>query len=142
LVPDVVLGQDTLTTPEATFAQSLGGQIPAFRDVLTAYALDLRKGKAVGSEQFEVTPEMRAEVQRRLRERGVAIEDSVFGGGARIVEEQLGFEIARYTFGPGAERRRRAAGDSQIQRAIELVRGTTSPQALLGLADPGPAQVH
>jgi carboxyl-terminal processing protease len=143
LVPDVVLGPDTLTTPESLFAQSLGGQIPLFRDVLTAYALELRKGQVVGSEQFQVTPAMRAEVQRRLRDRGVALADSVFSGATRIVDEQLGYEIARYTFGPVAERRRRAASDLQIQRAIELVRGTTSPQALLGLAgDPASPQAH
>jgi hypothetical protein len=58
------------------------------------------------------------------------------------VDEQLGYEIARYTFGPAAERRRRAVGDPQIQRAIELVRGTTSPRALLGLADQARPQVH
>ena len=142
LIPDVVLGPDTLTTSESTFAQSLGGQVPVFRDVLTAYALELRKGPAVASEQFQVTAEMRAEVQRRLRDRGVAMADSVFGGATRIVDEQLGYEIARYTFGPVAERRRRASGDPQVQRAIELVRGTTSPQALLGLADQERPQVH
>ncbi len=142
LVPDVVLGPDTLTASESTFAQSLGGQIPVFRDVLTAYALELRRGRAVESERFQVTAAMRAEVHRRLRDRGVAIADSGFGGAAQIVDEQLGYEIARYTFGPAAERRRRAAGDPQIQRAIELVRGMTSPQALLGLADHAPAQVH
>ncbi len=142
LVPDVVLPRDTLTTSESTFAQFLGEQVSVFRDVLTAYALELRKGRAVGSEQFQVTGTMRAEVQRRLRVRGVAIADSVFGGGTRIVDEQLGYEIARYSFGQGAERRRRAAGDPQIQRAIELVRGTTSPQALLGLADQARLQVH
>ncbi|MGH7578670.1 MAG: S41 family peptidase, partial [Gemmatimonadales bacterium] len=142
LVPDVVLEPDTLTTPESLFAQSLGGQIAVFRDVLTAYALDLRKERAVAGEQFEVTAAMRAEVQRRLGERGVALADSVFGGATRIVDEQLGYEIARYAFGPAAERRRRAAGDPQIQRAIELVRGTTSPQALLGLADEVLPQVH
>ena len=142
MIPDVVLGRDTLTTSESTFAQSLGGQITVFRDVLTAFALELRKGRTVGSEQFQVTAAMRAEVQRRLRDRGVAMADSVFGGAARIVDEQLGYEIARYTFGQAAERRRRAAGDPQIQRAIELVRGTTSRQALLGLADQAPPQAH
>jgi carboxyl-terminal processing protease len=142
LAPDVVLGPDTLTTSEAIFARSLGGQISVFRDILTAYALEIRRGRTVGSDRFLVTPAMRAEVQRRLRDRGVAIADSVFGGATRIVDEQLGYEIARYTFGPEAERRRRAAGDPQIQRAIELVRGTTSPRALLGLADQARPQVH
>jgi carboxyl-terminal processing protease len=142
LVPDIVLTPDTLTDSESLFAQSLGGQIPVFRDVLTAYALELKKGGAVADEQFEVTTAMRAEVRQRLVERGLAMPDSVFGGGIRIVDQQLGFEIARYAFGPAAERRRRAAGDPQVQRAIELVRGTTSPQALLGLADQARPQVH
>jgi carboxyl-terminal processing protease len=138
LVPDVVLNADTLSGPESLFAQSLGEQIPVFRDVLTAYALDLRKDGAVSTEGFQVTPAMRAEVRRRLQDRGVALADSVFGGGTRIVDEQLGYEIARYAFGPTAERRRRAADDVQIQRAVELVRGTTSPQALLGLGAAAP----
>ncbi len=133
LVPDVVLGRDTLTTSESTFAQSLGGAVSVFRDVLTAYALEVRRDTAIRSEQFQVTGAMRLEVLRRLRDRGVSIADSVFGGATRIVDEQLGYEIARYSFGPAAERRRRASTDPQIQRAVELVRGMTSPRALLGL---------
>jgi carboxyl-terminal processing protease len=142
LVPDVVLAPDTLTTSESIFARSLEGQVSSFRDILTEYALQLRQGRTVASERFQVTAEMRAEVLRRLRGRGVMIADSLFGGGTRIVDQQLGYEIARYVFGPTAERRRRAAEDLQIQRAIELVRGTTSPGALLGLADPAPSGVH
>jgi len=142
LVPDVVLVPDTLTTAETVFAQSLGGHVPVFRDILTAYALELKKEGRVGGEAFGVTPVMRAEVARRLRQRGVAIADSVFEGGSRIVGEQLGYEIARYTFGADAERRRRAAEDVQILQAIELVRGTSSPRALLGLAGPQAQQVH
>jgi hypothetical protein len=141
-VPDVVLAPDTLTTSESIFARSLEGQVSSFRDILTEYALQLRQGRTVASERFQVTAEMRAEVLRRLRGRGVMIADSLFGGGTRIVDQQLGYEIARYVFGPTAERRRRAAEDLQIQRAIELVRGTTSPGALLGLADPAPSGVH
>jgi hypothetical protein len=81
-------------------------------------------------------------VRRRLEARGVAMADSVFSGGERIVDEQLGFEIARYTFGPVAERRRRATTDPQIVRAMDLVRGTTSPQALLGLAEQATPEIH
>jgi carboxyl-terminal processing protease len=134
LVPDVVLGVDTLTTPESILARSLAGEMPVFRDVLTACALDARKDRTVTKETFEVTGPMRAEMRRRLRERGVRIADSVFSGGTRLLDAQLGYEIARYTFGPAAERRRRVREDSQIRRAMELVRGMSSPEALLGLA--------
>ena len=142
LVPDVVLAPDTLTTAESVFAQTLGDHVPEFRDVLTAYALEIRKSGNVGGEAFEVTAAMRTEVARRLRERGVAIPDSVFEGGSRIIGQQLGYEIARYSFGSDAERRRRAAEDLQVLRAIDLVRGTSSPRALLGLAAPAADRAH
>jgi hypothetical protein len=85
---------------------------------------------------------MRAEVARRLRKRGVAIADSAFEGGSRVVGQELGYEIARYLFGSDAEHRRRAAEDSQVLQAIALVRGTSSPRALLGLAAPAADQAH
>ncbi|HUF35132.1 MAG TPA: S41 family peptidase, partial [Gemmatimonadales bacterium] len=141
IVPDVILVPDTLSTAESDFAQALGTQVSAFRDVLAAYALELRRTGAVASDDFEVTPAMRAEVGRRLRERGVSVADSVFAGGERIVATQLGYEIARYLFGQAAERRRRVAEDGQVQQALALLRGTTSPQALLGMA-PAAAPAH
>jgi carboxyl-terminal processing protease len=142
LVPDVVLAPDTLTAAEAVFARSLGDHIAVFRDVLTAYALELRRAGAVRADSFTVTGAMRAEVSRRLAARGVVVADSVFAGGSRIVGEQLGYEIARYSFGQEAERRRRAVEDDQIREAIELVRGSTSARALLGLAVPETPQAH
>jgi hypothetical protein len=142
LVPDVVLAPDTLTTAETVFAQALAGHVPEFRDVLTGYALELRRAGRVAGETFAVTSSMRDEVARRLRERGVAVADSVFEGASRLVGQQLGFEIARYSFGSDAERRRRAAEDIQVLQAIDLVRGTSSPQALLGLAAPPANQAH
>ena len=45
IVPDVLLDPDTLTAAEQRFAQALEGQVPAFRDVLTAYALELRRSQ-------------------------------------------------------------------------------------------------
>ena len=78
------------------------------------------------------------EVRRRLADRGVVLADSVYTGGEDLVGEQLGYEVARYVFGPDAERRRRVVGDAEVQQAVTLLRGTTSPQALLGL---GPSEV-
>jgi carboxyl-terminal processing protease len=142
IVPDMVFGADTLSTAETLFAQALDGQVPAFRDVLNAYALELRRSGAVSSPEFTVTTAMRSEVQRRLGARGVMVPDSVYAGGGRLVDAQLGYEIARYLFGPGAERRRRVTEDEQVQRAVLLLRGSSSPQALLGMAAPGQAQAH
>jgi carboxyl-terminal processing protease len=71
LVPDVILDPDTLTAGEVALIQAVQTQVVVFRDVLAAYALDLRRRSAVGSESFEVTPAMRNEVRRRLAARAL-----------------------------------------------------------------------
>jgi carboxyl-terminal processing protease len=133
IVPDVRLEPDTLSAKEQLFARALEGQVSPYRDVLTAYALQLRRSREVRSEGFEITPVMRQEVRRRLQQLGVGIPDSVFGGGGQLLDEQLAYEIARYRFGPAAESRRRVADDRQIQRAVVLLRNAATPRALLGM---------
>jgi carboxyl-terminal processing protease len=142
IVPDVLLKPDTLSGGEQRFAQALQGKVPVFRDVLTAYALELRRSKRLPNPDFNVTPEMRAEVRRRLEARGITVADSAFDGGERILGEQLGFEIARYGFGPDAERRRRVREDVQVRQAMELLRSAPTPQALLGMAGSAVPTAH
>jgi carboxyl-terminal processing protease len=139
IVPDVVLHADSLSGPVALFTTAMDGHAALFRDVLTAYALDLRRAGTVTDEGFAVTPAMTAEVRRRLADHGVVLADSVYSGGEGMVREQLGYEVARYVFGPAAERRRRVVGDTEVQQAVTLLRGTTTPQALLGL---GPTEAQ
>jgi carboxyl-terminal processing protease len=140
IVPDVRLQPDTLSSAEQLFARALEGQVPAFRDVLTAYALDLRRSPDVRSEAFEVTRAMRQELRRRLQQRGVVIPDSLYGGSESLLDQQLAYEIIRYRFGPAAESRRRVADDRQIRQALLLLRNAPTPQALLGMATiPAPA---
>jgi hypothetical protein len=134
----VRLEPDTLSSAEQLFARALEGQVSTYRDVLTAYALQLRHSPAVRSEAFEITPLMRQEVRRRLQDRGVAITDSVFGGGGPLLDEQLAYEIARYRFGPATERRRRVVDDPQIRQAVALLRNAPTPRALLGMGTPPP----
>jgi carboxyl-terminal processing protease len=133
IVPDVLLGPDTLSGPEQAFGRALDGRLADFRDVLTAYALELRRTGAIRSEGFQVDRAMRDEVRRRLAERGLRMVDSTFDGGTTVVNQQLGYEVARYVFGPRAERRRRVADDPQIGQAAELLHQVTTPSALLGL---------
>jgi carboxyl-terminal processing protease len=142
IIPDVRLEPDTLSSPEQRFVQSLDGQLAAFRDVMTSYALDLRHGGAIRSTAFQVSQAMRDEVRKRLAARGVRMADSTFGGGARIVDQQLGYEVARYVFGADLERRRRITDDRQIGQAAALLRGASTPGALLGLAGTAGRAAH
>jgi hypothetical protein len=81
-------------------------------------------------------------VRQRLAARGVQMADSTVLHGTRVLDQQLGYEVARYVFGPAAERRRRAGDDPQIGRAAELLRQVTTPSALLGLASGTATRAH
>jgi carboxyl-terminal processing protease len=134
IVPDIVIRSDTLTEGEREFAKALGTNLPQYRDVLTGFALEQKSTKKVTSEAFTVSPEMRQRVFRRLQEKGVKLTPAEFDQGARLIDEQLGYEIARYVFGRPAELRRRVADDRQVQTALGLLRQAQTPKELLGLA--------
>ncbi|MBI3082395.1 MAG: S41 family peptidase, partial [Gemmatimonadetes bacterium] len=137
--PDVTVRADTLTDGEKEFARALGGNTPAYRDVLTSYALELKGQNLINSPSFEVTAAMRGELLRRLRARGARLSEAQWEGAAGLVAEQLEFEITRYVFGRPAEFARRVSEDVQVKRAVELVTKARTPKELLALAQ-RPAQ--
>lgn len=134
IIPDLRLEPDTLSSREQRFVQALDGRLAVFRDVLTAFALELRRAGTIRSAGFVVHDAMRREVRARLQLRGVSMPDSVYAGGATILDQQLGYEIARYAFGPSAERRRRVDEDRQVSRAVALAQRASTPAALLGMS--------
>jgi carboxyl-terminal processing protease len=140
IVPDIVIRSDTLTEAEREFAKALGTDLPLYRDVLTAFALEQKSAKAVSSETFTITPAMRQQVYERLKQKGVDLTPEEFNQGGRLVDQQLGYELARYVFGRQAEFRRRAVDDRQVQTALDLLRNADTPKELLGLAIAGGAK--
>jgi hypothetical protein len=134
IVPDIVIRPDTLTAAERDFAKVLGSKLPVYRDVLTTYALELKRSKALQNESFKVAPEMRQEVYQRLKAKGVDVTLAQLNAAGQLVDEQLGYEITRYLFGRPAEFRRRSLDDRQLQTAIALLRKAQTPKDLMGLA--------
>lgn len=134
IVPDLVVRQDSLTDSERAFATALASKFAEYRDALTSTALQLKNDKAVTSEEFSVTAALRAEVLRRMRAKGVTVTDEVFAKAQPLVDEQLGYEIARYVFGRPAEFRRRSKDDRQMQMALDLLHKAQTPKDLMSLA--------
>lgn len=134
IVPDIVMRPDSTTPGERAFIEAIGAKVQEYRDVLTTYALDLKRDRAITSEDFTVSPAMRSEVVERLRRKGVVLTPETVSESGRLLEQNLSYEIARYVFGRPAEFRRRANDDRQVQTALELLRKASTPQALLGLA--------
>jgi carboxyl-terminal processing protease len=134
IVPDVVVRPDTFTTSEREFVKAVGEKAAAYRDALTSYALELKEQKSVTSERFSVTPAMRQAFYDRLTKKGVVVPPATFDAASPFIDQQLGYEISRYSFGRPAESRRRWQDDPQMQEALRLLRRATTPKDLLTLA--------
>ncbi len=137
--PDIYVVADTFTTGERAFIKALGDKAPAFRDALTAYAIELKEGNRLLSPNFSVTQAMVDDIVRRMRAKGADLPDSVIAGARTLITQELGYEAARYVFGRSVEFRRRMADDEQIKRALALADRAKSPQDLLTLATTQPA---
>jgi len=131
IVPDLHVEDATLGAGARKLAEALGSRFADFRDVTTAYALELRERKTVTSEQFTVTDAMRTTVRTRLVARGVRIDDATWSAGRPLVDNWLSADIARYVFGREAELRRRRADDPQLRAALGLLSRARTPKALL-----------
>lgn len=132
--PDVVVSSVDSLDAMPAFSRELGKDIPAFIAALADYATTLRASKAVASPDFTVTPAMRDELRGRLQRRGIHLERAAFERRAAIVDRLLGYEIARYVFGPDAEFTRRLRSDRVISAALELTAGAQTQQELLARA--------
>jgi hypothetical protein len=64
----------------------------------------------------------------------VDLSPAVFEGARGLIDEQLGYEVARYVFGRQAEFRRRSLDDEQLQTAFGLLRKAQTPRELMGVA--------
>jgi carboxyl-terminal processing protease len=131
--PDLFVAGDTFTTAERAFTRALGDKIPAFRDVLASYSLELKEGRRLPASNFTVTDGMVDEVVRRMGARGAHVPDSLVAGARTLITQELSYEASRYVFGRPAEFRRRMADDRQVQQALTLARRAKSPQDLLAL---------
>jgi hypothetical protein len=77
---------------------------------------------------------MRQQVYDRLKTHNIQINPGIFSGAGTLIDDQLGYEVARYVFGRPAEFRRRATNDQQMQTAMGLLRKAQTPKDLLSLA--------
>ena len=131
IVPDVEVANVASTKADRALQAALGAKVPQFRDVMVDYALSLKASGAVPTAQFVVTPAMREELYRRLQARQITVPRAVYDSAAPLVTRALGSQIARYVFGPRAEAARTLREDPALTKAIELLTGVASQQALL-----------
>ena len=131
IAPDLLESDSAYMTTARILQTVLGRKVSVFRDALTDYALSLKVSRTIPSEQFVVTPQMLDEVWKRMVARGVVMDKGVYDESSSVVKLLLGYDIARYVFGPDAEFRRRVETDHAIRTALQLATGATTKRALL-----------
>ena len=132
ILPDLTVRGTPRSDAERAFLAVLREDVSLFRGVLGDYAADLKKNAgAPRFESFRVSEQMREQVYERLQQIGLEIPRTTFDNASAYVDEQLGYEISRELFGTGAEARRRALSDRQMQTAVRLLRrARTQDEAL------------
>jgi carboxyl-terminal processing protease len=131
ITPDVRVGDTATAAAQIAFERALGPKLSAFRDALTAYALSLEGSHTLASPEFTVTPAMRDELWRRLRQRGVTMDRSAFDASGAVVDSALAIEVTRYVFGADGLFHRSLTTDSAMIVATDLASHATSPADLL-----------
>ena len=131
ITPDVIESDSVYSAEVRDFQSVLGRKVSQFRDALTDYALSLKASGTVRNPQFDVSPAMLDEVWKRMVARGVVMDRGIYDEYSDVVRQLLGYDIARYVFGPEAEFKRRVANDKAIATALELATGAQSQKVLL-----------
>ena len=131
ITPDVRVADDTLLTSEQLFLRAVAPKAQAFVTVLNEYALEL---KPVASRNFIILPAWRAELRRRLVAAGVAIAPAHEAASALVLDRELDRRLSRLVLGDAGARSRSVADDPQLARAVALLNGARSQDALFAAA--------
>ena len=127
ITPDVIVPDDTLSTPEQEFLRSLAPKAQPFVTTLNQYAFEL---KSSAPQNFTVTPEWRAEMRRRLLAAGVTIDPKYELTAVRMLDRELDRRVARLVLGDAGAKRRAIPDDHQLARALQLLSASRTQDAL------------
>ncbi|HEY2806080.1 MAG TPA: S41 family peptidase [Gemmatimonadales bacterium] len=131
IVPDVVVGGDTLTTGELAMGRLLAAKATQRDAVVDAYVTELTPRATPG---YVYDQHWTPELLRRLRAGGFEISDQVAREGAHYLERLLDGRLSSYALSDADVFARNSPKDVQLQRAAERLRHAHSQQELLTMA--------
>lgn len=132
ITPDVIVTSDTVTASEREYLRAAAPKGQTITGVVHQYALEL-KGRV--HPDFTVSTDWLAELTRRLAAAGAPIDPRHAAGAERFYRRELEHQVARAAFGDVGAKRRELPYDRQLTRAIELLRGAPSQEALFTAAE-------
>ena len=127
ITPDVIVPDDTLLTTEQEFLKAVAPKAQAFVTVLNTYAQEL---KPAAGRDFTITPAWRAELRKRLVAAGISIDTKYESAATRMLDRELDRRVSRLVLGDAGARRRSVPEDHQLERAIALLSGARTQEAL------------
>jgi carboxyl-terminal processing protease len=138
ITPDVIVQDDTLTTPEQTFVKAITPKIPDFYTARDDYAAEL--AKTVKSPTFTVEPAWKDEFYNRLQSKGVKVDRATYDGASRYITRLLDIRVAHYAFGDSIAKKRDLTFDKPLTKALELIEKSSNQRMLFASAgEPLPA---
>lgn len=133
ITPDVIVADDTLAAAEQEFYRAIAPAAQAYVTTLNQYAFEL---KAVARPNFVVTAAWRTELRRRLLAAGVPLESRHDAAADKVLGRELDRRLARLVLGDAGARRRSLDDDPPLARAVSLLGGARTQEALLAAARP------
>ncbi len=130
ITPDVIVADDTLTTPEQLFAKSIAPKSQDFFTVLTDYSTELAKSS---TSTFTVQPAWVNEFYNRLQAKGVVTDRKLFDGASRYVNRLLEQRVAHFVAGDSTAKRRDLPFDAPLRRALDLLDKGNSQRDLFAI---------
>ena len=127
ITPDIIVRPDTLNDIEQRFLRTVSQKSQEFYVALYDYAFDLKGTVKPG---FQVQPEWRDELFSRITKAGVEIERPLYDSASTEVDRLIGDRVARLAFGDSTAKRREIGDDSQLVRALEIIRRGETQQDL------------
>ena len=140
IVPDLIVLPDTLGTEEQDALRLISRSAGGFNSALIAFAVRYLQDHQGLPRSFRVDAGVLRAFRAFLDEREVEVDADVFEDGERFIRFWLEREIALQKFGEAGQFRHSLDEDVQLGRAIQLLEGTRSVDALFrrgGVAAPG-----
>ncbi|HEU4564870.1 MAG TPA: S41 family peptidase [Gemmatimonadaceae bacterium] len=131
ITPDVIVRPDTLTDAEQAFVKAVSPKSQQLYLTLYRYAFEL---KSQVKPDFTVQPAWREELYRRLQAAGVTVDRATYDAASRYVNEMLENRVAHFAFGDSTVRRRSVSEDTQLARAVALLKSGQTQQDLFQVA--------
>jgi carboxyl-terminal processing protease len=133
ITPDIIVPDDTLSTLEQQVARATLAGAKSVDAYVTLHDYAIELSRQVRPD-FQVQPQWRDELYRRLQAKGVTVDRAQWDASSRYVDTQLEQRIARLAFGDSTAKRRSLRYDAPLRKAIEVVNRGQTQRDLFAIA--------